>query len=132
MKCYKCSTKHLLKQKTESRYHFAKSTLCKRLIELCNGEILINHSCQTIALRFPVKCLCENASGHTFCSHRKECGRGKDRCFIPQRYAERSSSRPVVVLADSNDDFRFYLETCLSEKYIVRRPLIMDRKHWRV
>lgn len=120
MKCYKCSTKHLLKQKTESRYHFAKSTLCKRLIELCNGEILVNHSCQTIALRFPVKCLCENASGHTFVHIEKNVEEEKIDALFHKGTQKRSSSRPVVVLADSNDDFRFYLETCLSEKYIVR------------
>lgn len=120
MKCYKCPGKHLLKQKAEPRYHFAKSALCKRLIKLCNGEILVNNSSQTIALRFPVKYLCENASGHTFVHIEKNVEEEKIDAVFHKGTQKRNSSRPVIVLADSNDDFRFYLETCLSEKYMVR------------
>ena len=29
MKCYKCSGKHLIKQKTEPKYYFAKSAYAK-------------------------------------------------------------------------------------------------------
>lgn len=120
MKCYKCSGKHLLKQKTESRYHFAESTLCKKLIELCNGEILVNNSCQTITLRFPVKCLYENASGHDFVQIEKNVEEEKIDTIFHKSTQKRSSCRPVVILVDSNDDFRSYLETCLSEKYMVK------------
>lgn len=120
MKCYKCPTKHLRKQNAESRYHFAKSTLCKRLIELCNGEILVNNSYQTITLRFPVKCPCENASAHTAVRIEKNVEEEKIDTLFHKSSQQRSSSRPIVVLVDSNEDFRCYLETCLSEEYIVR------------
>ncbi len=120
MKCYKCSGKHLIKQKTESKYYFAKSALCKKLTEICNGEILINNSCHTITLRFPVKPSYENVSERSLVHIEKNIEEEKIDALFHKSSQKRNSSRPVVIMVDSNEEFRSYLETCLSEEYIVR------------
>lgn len=120
MKCYKCSGKHLIKQKTESKYYFTKSALCKKLTEICNGEILINNSCHTITLRFPVKPSYENVSERSLVHIEKNIEEEKIDALFHKSSQKRNSSRPVVIMVDSNEEFRSYLETCLSEEYIVR------------
>lgn len=120
MKCYKCSGKHLIKQKTESKYYFAKSALCKKLTEICNGKILINNSCHTITLRFPVKPSYENVSERSLVHIEKNIEEEKIDALFHKSSQKRNSSRPVVIMVDSNEEFRSYLETCLSEEYIVR------------
>ena len=120
IKCYKCSGKHLIKQKTEPKYYFAKSALCKKLTEICNGEILINNSCHTITLRFPVKPSYENVSERSLVHIEKNIEEEKIDALFHKSSQKRNSSRPVVIMVDSNEEFRSYLETCLSEEYIVR------------
>ena len=65
LQCYKCKNWQLFKRKEELEYNFAKNIFCKRLIKMCNGKILINHSSHTIALKFPSKDSPENVHQHT-------------------------------------------------------------------
>ena len=102
------------------KYYFAKSALCKKLTEICNGEILINNSCHTITLRFPVKPSYENVSERSLVHIEKNIEEEKIDALFHKSSQKRNSSRPVVIMVDSNEEFRSYLETCLSEEYIVR------------
>ena len=118
--CYKCKKRQLLKRKEELEYNFAKSVFCKKLIRLCNGKILINHSQHSILLRFPLKYTHKSMSEYTpiqFTTNQEE--KKIDSIFCKETH-KRKSVKPTVLLADSNADFRAYLETRLSENFIVK------------
>ena len=53
--CYTYKKLQLLKRGEELEYSFDKSIFYKKLLRLCNGKILINHSQQSVLLRFPLK-----------------------------------------------------------------------------
>lgn len=121
-KCYCCEKRRLFARSTTAQeYSFAKSLLCKRLMDLCGGKIRINHSNHRVSLQFPVEC---------------SSGKMPQRIVIPQiaacreeevidarlgkRKEKRSSCKPVVVLVDSNEEFRLYLKARLSDDFIVK------------
>lgn len=118
--CYKRKKRQLLKRGEELEYSFAKSIFYKKLLRLCNGKILINHSQHSILLRFPLKYTHKSMSEYTpiqFTISQEE--KKIDSLFCKETY-KRKSAKPTVVLADSNADFRSYLETCLSEHFTVK------------
>lgn len=101
----------------------------QKLTEICNGEILINNSCHTITLRFPVKPSYENVSERSLVHIEKNIEEEKIDALFHKSSQKRNSSRPVVIMVDSNEEFKSYLETCLSEEYIVR-GFETERTHW--
>lgn len=121
MRCYNCKKRQLVRRRIEREYGFTKSILCRKLMELCGGKILINDSSHTVSLHFPVKCPHGKVTGHIANSHITAC---REEEKIDTQFREtpqkRSSGKPVVVLADSNEEFRFYLETRLSDDYIIK------------
>lgn len=118
--CYTYKKLQLLKRGEELEYSFDKSIFYKKLLRLCNGKILINHSQQSVLLRFPLKYTHKNMSEYTpiqFTVNQEE--KKIDSLFCKETH-KRKSAKPTVLLADSNADFRSYLETRLSEHFIVK------------
>lgn len=120
VQCYKCKNWQLLKRKEELEYNFAKNIFCKKLIKLCNGKILINHSNRSITLKFPSKDSPESVSKHTAIQIATNPAEEKIDTLFGKDSQKRNSAKPVVVLADSNKEFRLYLEERLSKDYIVK------------
>lgn len=120
VQCYKCKNWQLLKRKEELEYNFAKNIFCKKLIKLCNGKILINHSNRSITLKFPSKDSPESVSKHTAIQIAANPAEEKIDTLFGKDSQKRNSAKPVVVLADSNKEFRLYLEERLSKDYIVK------------
>lgn len=119
-KCYKCKKRQLLKRGEELEYSFAKSIFYKKLLRLCKGKIIINHSQHSILLRFPLKYAHKSMSEYTpiqFSISQEE--KKIDSLFCKENH-KRGSAKPTVLLADSNSDFRSYLETRLSEHFTVK------------
>ena len=120
-RCYSYEKRRLFKRRTECEYNFAKSILCKRLMELCGGKIFIDDLNHTISLQFPVKCpygkMSERVATPYIATCREEEKIDTQFCGTLQK---RSSVKPVVILVDSNEEFRFYLETCLSDDYVIK------------
>lgn len=117
---YKCKKRQLLKRREELEYGFAKSIFYKKLLRLCNGKILINHSQHSILLIFPSKYTHKNMLEYTpiqFTMSQEE--KKTDSLFCKETH-KRKSAKPTVLLADSNADFRSYLETRLSEHFTVK------------
>lgn len=119
MNCYKAKKQNLLNLNSEIKYYFAESTLCKELIEKCNGKISVDNSHHSVSLQFPIKCEHENCIQRTPMlieeNHKEE---QTDTLFGKNK--KRNSSKPTVILADSNEDFRSYLEARLANEYIVK------------
>lgn len=120
VQCYKCKNWQLLKRKEELEYNFAKNIFCKKLIKLCNGKILINHSNRSITLKFSSKDSPESISKHTAIQIAANPAEEKIDTLFGKDSQKRNSAKPVVVLADSNKEFRLYLEERLSKDYIVK------------
>ncbi|QIU96482.1 hybrid sensor histidine kinase/response regulator transcription factor [Bacteroides faecium] len=120
VQCYKCKNWQLLKRKEELEYNFAKNIFCKKLIKLCNGKILINHSNRSITLKFPSKDSPESVSKHTAIQITSNPIEEKIDTLFGKDSQKRNSAKPVVVLADSNKEFRLYLEERLSKDFIVK------------
>ena len=119
-KLYNEHKRWMPKYKSEFECHFVKSILLKKLTNLCSGKILVNNSSHAITLRFPVKCTCGNKPNHpTLCITNSPENEKIDTLLV-KAPCKRNSHKPVVVLADSNDDFRSYLEGCLTEDYTVK------------
>ena len=118
--CYTYKKLQLLKRGEELEYSFDKSIFYKKLLRLCNGKILINHSQQSVLLRFPLKYTHKNMAEYTpiqFTVNQEE--KKIDSLFCKETH-KRKSAKPTVLLADSNADFKSYLETRLSEHLIVK------------
>lgn len=120
LQCYKCKSWQLFKRKEELEYNFAKNIFCKRLIKMCNGKILVNHSHHTIALKFPSKDSPENVHQHTAIQIETNPAEEKIDTLFGKDSQKRNSAKPLVVLADSNKEFRLYLEKRLSKDFIVK------------
>ena len=97
-----------------------KSTLCKRLIKLCKGEILINNLKRTVSLQFPVKFSGKEQSKRTMTHIADNHKEQKIDTLFHKTSQKRSSTKPVIILADSNEDFRLYLEARLKEDFTVK------------
>ena len=72
----------------------------------------IYNSCHTITLRFPVKPSYENVSERSLVHIEKNIEEEKIDALFHKSSQKRNSSRPVVIMVDSNEEFRSYLETC--------------------
>lgn len=97
-----------------------KSTLCKRLIKLCKGEILINNLKRTVSIQFPVKFSGKEQSKRTMTHIADNHKEHKIDTLFHKTTQKRNSAKPVVIIADSNDDFRLYLESRLKEEFTVK------------
>lgn len=117
---YRCKKHLLLKNRIEVEYKFNKGILCQRLLRLCNGKIIVNQLSHTVSLRFPVKHPHEKLSKHT--TPHKILNQEEENMSVlfHETSSRRETTKPVVILADSNTDFRTYLEECLSEDFEVR------------
>lgn len=97
-----------------------KSALCKRLIKLCKGQIIINNLKRTVSLQFPVRYPGKEQSKRTIThiadNHKEE----KADVLFHKTSQKRSSTKPVIIIADSNDEFRVYLESRLKEDFNVK------------
>ena len=80
-------------------------------------------------ITFPVKPSYENVSERSLVHIEKNIEEEKIDALFHKSSQKRNSSRPVVIMVDSNEEFRSYLETCLSEEYIVR-GFETERTHW--
>lgn len=120
MQCYKCKNHQILKRKEELEYNFVKNIFCKKLIKLCCGKILINHSNRTMTLKFPLKNSPENISGQSTVQIAENPIEEKLDTLFSENSPKRNSVKPTVILADSNEEFRSYLEERLSENFIVK------------
>ena len=85
-----------------------------------NGKILINHSSHTIALKFPSKDSPENVHQHTAIQIESNPAEERTDTLFGKDSQKRNSTKPLVVLADSNKEFRLYLEERLSKDFIVK------------
>lgn len=121
-KCY-CSKKLRLfaRNATMQEYGFANSLFCKQLMDLCGGKILVRHSIQTVSLQFPVECSSGKMPLRIVKPQIAACREEEviDAC-LGKRKQKRNSCKPVVVLVDSNEEFRLYLAARLSDDFIVK------------
>lgn len=110
----------IFKYKSEMECNFAKGILFNKLINLCRGKIIKNRIDHTITLRFPVRCSClENPDQPTtYMIENPE--NDKINLLFGETSCKKCSNKPVIVLVDNNEDFRLYLESCLSEYYIIK------------
>lgn len=120
MQCYRCKNHLLLKNRTEVEYKFNKGILCQRLMKLCKGKIIVNQSSHTISLRFSVKHPHEKLSKLTTTHMIQNQEEENMSVLFHETSSKRESTKPVVILADSNTEFRTYLEECLSEDFEVK------------
>lgn len=97
-----------------------KSVLCKKLIKLCKGEIIVNNSSQAVSLRFPVKYSGIEQSAQTRTHIERNQKEEKVDTIFYKTSVKRNSTKPMVVIVDSNEDFKAYLERCLSKDFTVR------------
>lgn len=121
-KCYCCEKPRLFAHGTTTQeYSFAKSPLCKQLMELCGGKIRINLSNRIVSLQFPVECSSGKMPQRIVKPQIAACCEEEviDAC-LGKRKQKRSSCKPVVVLVDSNEEFRLYLAARLSDDFIVK------------
>lgn len=119
-KLYNQNKHRLMRQTTEFECDFAKSILYKKLTNLCNGKIIVNSTYHTVTLKFPVKCSCKNQLNHSALSITNHTEIEKIDRLLSKAPCKRSSHKPTVVLADSNDDFRSYLTSCLTEEFTIK------------
>ena len=120
IQCYKCKRHPLLKQKEELEYDFAKSIFCKKLTELCNGKILINHLNHNVSLNFPLKHSYKNVPERPRIHINENQEEKKIDNLFHKIPPQRGSTKPTIIIADSNENFRFYLEAHLSKDYIIK------------
>lgn len=118
-KFYNQNKYRMLKHKTEIECNFSKSILLKKLTNLCSGKILVNSISHAVTLIFPMKCSRENQSNHSALCITNNTENEKIDSLLVKAPCKRSSYKPVIVLADSNDDFRTYLEICLADDFTV-------------
>lgn len=118
-KIYKTNRHWLHRYKTELECKSAKDLLFNKLTQLCNGKIIMNQVNHTISLKFPVKCSQETDTKYTAIRIAKNFENEKIDILFQSTSKKRCSDKPVIVIVDSNDDFRYYLEVCLSEDYII-------------
>ena len=119
-KLYNQNKHRMIRQKAEFECHFSKSILLKKLADLCNGKILVSNINHTVTLRFPVKCSCEDQSNHSPLCFTNHTEIEKIDRLLVKAPCKRNSHKPTVVLADSNDDFRSYLTSCLTEEFTIK------------
>lgn len=119
IKCYECKKRNPLKSNTCSTYHFAESIMCKKLAEQCKGEIIVNNMHHTISLKFPIiNSISSDLKYKSAVIEENNSEIKIDTLFGKNK--NRNSIKPVVMLVESDDEFRAYLETCLSRDYIVK------------
>lgn len=118
-KIYKTNRHWLHRHNTELECKSAKDLLFNKLIKLCNGKIIMNQANHTISLKFPVKCSYEAETQYTAIRIAKNLENEKIDILFQNTSNKRCSDKPIIVLVDSNDDFRSYLEACLSKDYII-------------
>lgn len=87
---------------------------------MCNGKILINHSNRTIILKFPSKDPTGNVRHHSSMNISANLTEERIDALSGKDTQKRNSAKPLVVLADSNKEFRLYLEERLSKDFIIR------------
>lgn len=119
MKCYKAKRLNLLSPNSELKYYFAESVLCKELIEKCSGKIAVDDSHHTVSLQFPVTCVHPNSIQRTP-MHIEESHKEEQTDALFGKNKKRTSFKPTVIIADSNDEFRSYLEARLSDEYNIK------------
>lgn len=97
-----------------------KSALSKKLLKMCNGEIIINNPERTVSLRFPVEHSGIEQAARTISQIDRNRKEEKIDTIFYKASLKRNSSKPMVVIVDSNDEFNAYLERCLSGDFTVR------------
>lgn len=97
-----------------------KSALSKKLLKMCNGEIIINNPERTVSLRFPVEHSGKKQAAHTITQIDRNREEEKIDTIFYKASLKRNSSKPMVVIVDSNDEFNAYLERCLSGDFTIR------------
>lgn len=97
-----------------------KSALSKKLLKMCNGEIIINNPERTASLRFPVEHSGKEQAARTITQIDRNRKEEKIDTIFYKASLKRNSSKPMVVIVDSNDEFNAYLERCLSGDFTVR------------
>lgn len=97
-----------------------KSALSKKLLKMCNGEIIINNPERTVSLRFPVEHSGKEQAARTITQIDRNRKEEKIDTIFYKASLKRNSSKPMVVIVDSNDEFNAYLERCLSGDFTVR------------
>lgn len=120
-KCYCCKKGRIFARNTAREYVFAKSMLCKKMMQLCNGKILLDSTNCTVSLQLPVECSNGKMPERIVTSQIAAC---RDEEVVDAHFGEReqkrNSCKPVVALVDSNDEFRIYLKMRLSDDFIVK------------
>ncbi len=119
-KCYKCKQYQLFHRQTALECKFAKGSLCQKLLKLCKGKILLNNSESMLTLRFPVTCLPHAVSQHPETCIGENHVDQKIDAFFCKPLTQRNSLNPIVVLVESDEFLRSYLEACLAENYVIK------------
>ena len=109
-----------MKHAVELEHCFVGSLLCHKLIGLCNGKILVDRENHTVSLQFPVINPSTEPSEHSVIRITKTPAEHNIDNLFRKTSQRRISDKPEVVLLDSNDDFRCYLEAHLSDEYIIK------------
>lgn len=108
------------KHRKELECRCTKDIIFDKLMRLCEGKVFINNTNHSIILKFPVKCSHVETQANTSICIQKNIENEKIDTLFQKTSCKRYSTKPLVILVESNDDFRLYLEACLSVEYMVK------------
>lgn len=97
----------------------SEGMLADKLLGVCNGEIMIDKEENNVSLRFPVNHSCRSISSPKSENVLEEPVENVIDTFLVSS-PKKSAGRHVIIIADSDDKFRHYLERCLSEEYMIK------------
>lgn len=98
--------------------HAIGGALFDKLLELCNGKILIQES--EVLLRFPIKCPCMHGVEYGTKKVLETLIEDETGALFRNSCRKKDIDRPLVILADNDEKFRYYLEDRLAEYFIVK------------
>lgn len=108
------------KHRKELECKYTKDIIFDKLMRLCEGKVFINNTNHSIILKFPVKCSHVEKRTNTSICIQKNIENEKIDSLFHKTSCNRYSTRPLVILVESNNDFRLYLEACLSVEYTIK------------
>ena len=89
-----------------------------KLMNICDGKILTLE--KEALLRFPIRCSCAVSGGYTSLNIPDTFQVNESEIAFHGFSKKKNMDRPLVILADNDKGFKYYLEKRLSECFVVR------------
>lgn len=101
-----------------SKRHAMGGVFFDKLLDLCNGKILVLD--KEVLLQFPIKCPCAKTVAHESKKIPDAFMEDETRILFHKSAGRKSLDKPLVILADNDEKFRCYLANRLSEYFTVK------------